>query len=296
MISVIIINHNTPEVTLKCLEHLHRSQDVEFETIVINNTPEDKLFYPKVKIFNNPKRLGFGANNNKGMKVATGDRILLLNSDCFVNPDTLSILNTQYSILNWDVVGCRLTDEHGKTRPSSGYFPTLRRIILLMSFIDNMPMVRRFVDSIHVRDLSRYENGHEVDWVQGAFVFLKREVYDKTGGFDENFHMYGEEIEWQYRIKKAGFKVFYFPKVSAVHLERMSVKSYAGAFIGEMKGYLYWFKKYQPDWQQRMLAVVLFGGCIIRIPAWSVWGKWDLVRAYVQILPTLLSEIFPKTK
>ncbi len=288
MLSVIIINHNTPDVTFKCLEHLYRSREIEFETILINNTPEDRFSFPKVKVIYNSTRLGFGANNNKGMKVAKGDKILLLNSDCFVQPDTLA----KCYALKYDVVGCRLTTAGGATLPSTGYFPTLRRVAQMMAFIDNLPVVRKFIDTVHVRDVSRLVIAQEADWVQGAFIMLSRQVYKKVGGFDENFHMYGEEIEWQYRIKKAGFNVWYYPQTSAVHLERMSVKSLGPSFIGEMKGYLYYFKKHRPKWEQTLLPWVLLFGCLIRIPAWAVWGKWDLFRAYTNVLPQLTSEIF----
>ncbi len=296
LLSVIIINHGTADVTLKCLKHLYQSRGIEFETILINNTPEDKLSYPKVKIINNPKRLGFGANNNKGMKVAQGDKILLLNSDCFVQPDTLAMLNAQCTMHKWDVAGCRLTTAEGKTLPSIGYFPTLRRVAQMMLFVDNLPVVRKFIDTIHVRDVSRLAKPQEVDWVQGAFIMLTREVYKKVGGFDEKFHMYGEEVEWQFRIKKAGFDIWYYPQTSAVHLERMSVKSPGPSFIGEMKGYLYYFKLHRPRWEQISLPWILLFGCLIRIPAWAVWGKWDIVRAYTNVLPQLTFEIFGRTR
>ena len=295
MLSVIIINHGTPDVTLKCLGHVFASKDINFEVILVNNTPEDKLSYPKVKIINNSKRLGFGANNNKGMKVAKGDKILLLNSDCFVQPDTLA----KCYALKHDVVGCRLTTSGGKTLPSIGYFPTLRRVTLMMAFIDNLPVVRKFIDTIHVRDVSRLAKTQEVDWVEGAFVMLSRKVYEKIGEFDENFYMYGEEIEWQYRIKKAGFNIWYYPLTSATHLERTSIKLLGGSsysFTGEMKGYLYYFKLHRPRWEQILLPWVLLFGCLIRIPAWTVWGKWDLVRAYASVLPQITSEIFGRTR
>ena len=273
MLSVIIINHNTPDVTLKCLDHLYRSRNVELETILINNTSEGRVSYPKIKIINNKNPLGFGANNNQAMKVAKGDKILLLNSDCLVQPDTLAACNAT----NFDVVGCRLTDANGKTIQSTGYFPTLRRVTQLMLFIDNFPVIRKFIDTIHIRDTSRLSKTHRIDWIQGAFMMLKKEVYRKVGGFDENFHMYGEEVEWQYRIKKAGFKIWYFADAQAVHLERQTVKflSPAYALIGEMKGYVYFFKLHRPKWEQVVLPWILRLGSLIRIP---------LQKDYVEVL------------
>ena len=286
MLSVIIINHNTPEITLKCLDHVFKSKNIDFEVILINNTPENKINYPKVKIINNKKRLGFGANNNIGLKHAKGDKILLLNSDTYVYPDTLAKCYAQ----DFDILGCQLLNEDLSIQPSWGYFPTLRRITQFQLFIDNLPIVRKFADSVHVRDLSRFEKIQKVDWVMGAFVMFKREVYEKTLGFDENFHMYGEEVEFLYRASRQNFETWYYPETKCVHIQGAS-SGLKNMLLGEMKGYLYWFKKYNSPLEQFYLKLVLFFGCAIRIPAWAVWGRWNLVKSYIQILPLLVKEL-----
>lgn len=291
MLSVIIINHNTPEITKKCVKCVQASRGISLEIILVNNTPKDKFNFSGVKIVNNKEPLGFGANNNLGMKLAKGDKILLLNSDAFVYPDTLAKCYAQ----NFDVLGCQLLNEDLSIQPSWGYFPTLRRITQFQLFIDNLPLIRKFADSVHVRDLSRFTTTKKVNWVMGAFVMFKREVYEKTNGFDDNLHMYGEETEWMYRIYKAGFDTYYFAEAKCIHLARKS-NTLASSFLGEMKGYLYWFKKYNSPLQQLLLKLILLFGCAIRIPAWAVWGKWDLVKTYSQILPVLASEIFGKSK
>ncbi len=286
MLSVIIINHNTPEITKKCVECVLKSRDINLEIILVNNTPKDKFNFSGVKIVNNKKPLGFGANNNQGMKIAKGDKILLLNSDAYVYPDTLAKCYAQ----DYDVLGCQLLNEDLSIQPSWGYFPTLRRIFQFQVFVDNFPIIRKYIDSIHVRDLSRFQKTQKVDWVMGAFTMLKRIVYEKTGGFDENFYMYGEETEWMYRMSKNNFGIFYYPDAKCVHLQGKSIGTKAGMFIGEMKGYLYLFKKYKSPLEQFLLKLVLLFGCAIRIPAWSVWGKWDLVKSYIQVLPQLIRE------
>ncbi len=285
MLSIIIINHNTPEITKKCLESVLASKNIKFEIILVNNTPDDKFDFPGIKIVNNKKQLGFGANNNIGMRHAKGDKILLLNSDAYVYPDTLAKCYAQ----DFDVLGCQLLNEDLSIQPSWGYFPTLRRITQFQLFLDNLPLIRRFADSVHVRDLSRFEKIQKVDWVMGAFVMFKREVYETIKGFDEGFHMFGEEVELQYRAAQAKFQTWYFPEAKCVHLHGSST-GLKNMFIGEMRGYLYWFRKYNSPLEQFLLKLILLFGCAIRIPAWAVWGKWDLVKAYSQTLPQLIKE------
>lgn len=278
MVSVIIVSYNTAKLTLKCLEAVFKSKGVELEVIVVDNNSTDgtveqinKIFRDKViKIIRNKKNLGFGTANNQGMKIARGEYILLLNSDCFIEEATLQ--QAQDNLVNADVLGCKLLNQDGSIQQSWGYFPTLRRIMQMMLFIDNLPFIRNFADSIHVRAMNRYNSSHEVDWVTGAFIFMKREVYEQSGGFDENFFMYGEEIEWQYRIKKQGFVIRFDPTLSAIHLVGASSPTRAPAVVGEIEGWKYWFAKYYPGWQEFGLRLIVLVGCGLRIilkPKWS---------------------------
>lgn len=286
MLSVIIINHNTPEITLKCLDHVFKSKNIDFEVILVNNTPQDKFKNKKLKIINNQRPLGFGANNNLGAKVAHGDKLLFLNSDAYVYPDTLAKCYAQ----NYDILGCQLLNEDLSIQPSWGYFPTLRRIFQLQIFVDNLPVIRKFADSIHVRDFDRFQKTKSVDWVMGAFMMLPREIFQKSQGFDENFDMFGEEVELQYRMSKLGFETWYYPEAKCIHLHGKSTGTQY-MFMGEYQGYLYWFKKYNSRLEQFLLKLVLLLGCGIRIPAWTVWGKWTLVKTYIDLLPKLFREI-----
>lgn len=288
MLSVIVINHNTSEITRKCLDHIFKSKGIDFEVILINNTPEDGFSYsnPKVRTVNNKVRLGFATNNNVGMKIAKGDKILLLNSDAFVYPDTLAKCYAQ----DFDILGCQLLNQDLSVQNSWGYYPTLRRIFQFMIFVDNFPMINRYIDTIHVRNKERFKKTKQVDWIMGAFVMLKREVFEKTHGFDENFFMYGEEVEFLYRAHKLGFRSWYFPEAKCVHIQGATLKSLKLMFIGEMNGYIYWFKKYNSKFEQILLRLILILGCLIRIPAWAVWGKWNLVKAYMEVLPQLLNK------
>lgn len=268
MVSVVIVSYNTCQITLRCLEAVLASENVDLEIIVVDNNSTDetvekinKIYRDKdIKIIINNKNLGFGTANNQGMKQSKGEYILLLNSDCFVQPNTIANL-----LGDNDVVACKLLSEDRSIQPSWGFFPTLRRISLLMLFLDNLPIVREFIDSIHIRAKGRYKNRQQVDWVTGAFVLLKRQVYLDAGGFDENFFMYGEEIEWQYRIRKQGYQIWYEPKAAAVHLLGASSPTRAPAIIGEIEGWKYWFSKYHPGWQEKALRLVVFAGCALRI-------------------------------
>jgi GT2 family glycosyltransferase len=233
---------------------------------------------------------GFGTGNNQAMKLAKGDYFLLLNSDAFVNPLTLQkCLERFKEEPRPDVLGCKLLNSDGSTQNSTGYFPTLRRIIMLMSFLDNFPIVRRYVDTLQIRDVSRYELERETDWVMGAFVMLRKEVFEKTGGFDESYFMYGEEVEWMLRIKQARFKIVYWPGATVEHLGRASTKDIGKSFLGGMLGYWRWYQKYGNPLSRFALRWVLIGGCFLRTMAWTIAGKPEWAKANWKILPEVWS-------
>lgn len=242
------------------------------EVIVLDNASTDGSAemitnnFSQVKLIRNNENVGFGTGNNQAMKVAKGSYFFLLNSDAFVFEDTLERL-LLWSKANPDteVVGCRLMNGDGTWQPSWGYFPTLRRIIQMLLFIDSLPLIKGGIDSIHVRALSRYDKDQSVDWVMGSCVLLKRQVFEKVGGFDEKYFMYGEEVEWMYRIKKAGFKISYASSVYCVHLQGGSSPDKSPAIIGEMRGWQYWFDKHNPNWQKKVLPYVIMIGCALRI-------------------------------
>ena len=271
MVSVIILSYNTKETTLKCLKFLGLSRGVDFETIVVDNASADGSAeaiaeaYPKVRLIRNMQNAGFAAANNQGMKETTGELLLLLNSDCFVFEDTLAKAVAKLDQTKWDVLGCQLLNPDGTLQPSWGFFPTLRRIAQMMIFIDSLPIVGEVIDSMHVRSELRYQTDKLVDWVTGAWVMVKREVWEKVGGIDEKYFMYGEESEWMYRMSQAGFKVGYSPAPRAVHLVGASSVDRAPAVVGEMQGWLYWWSKHKPVWQQKVLPIVIMLGCALRI-------------------------------
>lgn len=247
------------------------SRGVEWETIVVDNASTDGSAeavargFPQVKLMRFEENLGFARGNNAGMKEAKGDMILLLNSDCFVFEDALYKSQASMTKFKYDVLGCQLLNTDGTFQQSWGFFPSLRRVAQMMVFADNLPIIRDTIDSIHVRSEIRYQKEQVVDWVTGAWVLLKREVWEKTGGLDENYHLYGEEMEWMYRIKQAGLVVGYSPTPRAVHLLGASSPDRAPAVIGEMKGWLYWFSKHNPAWQQKVLPYMIMLGCGLRI-------------------------------
>jgi len=272
-LSVIIVSYNTRKILMKCLAKLKSSikfvEDrlpLSVKVIVVDNGSKDgtseaiEKRFPEVKIIRNKINVGFGRANNQAMKSAITNYILLLNSDVFVGKhtlyDTYSYMSENNSI---DVMGVRLSFADGSFQPCGGNLPTPWRTSLWILGVDALPVVKYFTRPIHQLSPYFYMRKRRLEWLSGAFFVLRREVFEKTGGFDEELAMYTEDIEWCKRINDLGFKIFFNPKIGVTHLVGASSSSGEKTIENVLKGIIYFHKKHYPDTLQRLIKIIRFG-------------------------------------
>lgn len=297
-ISIIILSFNTNKITDKCLtavkkslDYLKRINKVSCQVIVIDNASTDgsvRMIRKKhkwVKLITSKVNLGFAKGNNLGMTTAKGNYILLLNSDAFLEKDTLSrayIYMQKHS--ECDVLGPSLTYEDGSFQPSAGYLPNPLNIFSWMLMLDKLPFLGNLLDPYHPNNKHFFKKDRKVGWVTGAFMFMKREVYETTGGFDEIFFMYTEEVEWCKRIKDANFSIQFTPNIKIIHQKFASSNfNQAAPIIYETYGILYFFKKHYPNSIWR-LKLALYLGYNIRVILFLLLNNSQKVNAYASML------------
>lgn len=280
MTSIIIVTYNRLDLVKKCLACCPK----DCEIIVVDNNSTEKI--PQVTIQNKENK-GFAIGNNQGMKKARGDYFLLLNTDCFLQKNTVKKLE-EFAKKNNCVVAPKLLNADGSLQPSAGYFPSLWTVFLIMSTLDNWPILKKYLPSIHVREKSLFDKARTFDWVTGACIMVPRSVYNLTHGFDKDYFMYGEELEWQYRINKMGIKSYYLPTAVATHLG-FSSSSPANGAIKELQSYIAFFRKYKPTWQLPILKLLIIFGCVLRICRGLVQSKhhW-MIEAYLTAIRNIL--------
>lgn len=288
-VSIIIVSYNTRDITERCLNSIQISNyKFQIEVIVVDNASTDgsvemiKKRFPKVKLIATKTNLGFAKGNNLGMKEATGDYFLLLNSDAFLENDTLN------KCLNYigqcDVLGCKLTYENGKLQPSAGYLPNPLNTFIWVWGIDTWPIVKNIFPSVHPKQANWFVKNKTVGWVTGAFMFMKRDVYEKTQGFDEKYFMYGEEVDWCKRISDAHFLIKYIADFSIVHLQGASQANMSQALSREMQGLAYYFKKYY-SWLP--IHLIIKWGNLARVIACTIAGQTERVKVYKDVFRSL---------
>jgi GT2 family glycosyltransferase len=181
--------------------------------------------FSQVSFIKNQNNTGFGAANNLALELCSGKYILFLNPDTLIPEDCLSnCLSFIKSNPNTGALGIRMLDGSGIFLPESKRaFPSpVRAFYKLLGFSALFPKSARF-NRYSLGHLSAYEN-HEVDVLAGAFMMVPKPVLDLTGGFDERFFMYGEDIDLSYRIQKAGFTNYYFAGSSIIHFKGESTR------------------------------------------------------------------------
>lgn len=285
-LTVIILSFNTKEITERCLKKLQSSVAScekrfknKIKIIVLDNASTDgspqmiKSDFPWVKLIASKENTGFSKGNNIVMKKIKTPYILLLNSDVYLEEESLCKALAYFRVnLNCDVLGARLNYASGSLQFSAGDLPNPLNIILWIFGL------RGF----HPRSKTYFSKAHQVGWIMGAFFMLKREVFERTGGFDEKIFMHTEEVEWCKRIKKRDYKIWYVPQVSVVHLHGASTNfDLTAGFSNELKGISYYLKKH---FRLAYLPVKLFLilGLIFRVIAFSVLRKQKRAKVYLE--------------
>ena len=291
-LSVIIVNWNTKKLLEDCLRSTFKfTKDISFEVIVVDNGSEDgsqamvKKKFPQVKLIPNKDNMGFARANNQGIRIAKGKYILLLNSDTYLIENSfIKLVEKADSFIKLGAMGPLLLNEDRSIQQSVGFFPHLPQVAWWMTFIDDLPG-GTILKPYHVDHDSFYKNQHEVDWVTGAAFLIPKKVTDKVGFLDEKIFMYGEDFEWCFRIKKAGFKVYFSPSAKIVHIGGGSVnKIRTNAFVGEFRGLEYFYKKYKGRFSLQILRLLLKMGTLLRIAAFAIVGRTKTAKSYVEVL------------
>ncbi|HZK82787.1 MAG TPA: glycosyltransferase family 2 protein [Humisphaera sp.] len=277
-VSVIIVNYNTREMTLKCLRTIEGAlSGIPAEIWLVDNASTDGSLeaissqMPCVRIIANRRNVGFGAANNQAMKQATGDFVLLLNTDAFVRHGAVrTLVDLMQANPGIGVAGPRLLNADESLQLSCFRFPSPSH-----AWMENLCLTRLFSAGGRLGDYRRWphDRPREVDWVVGACMMVRREAYASVGGFDERFFMYAEETDWQCRIRVAGWRVHFTPDAQVIHLGGGSV---AGADSPANEHFFQSLDRYELKhhgvigWISLRLAMVV--GSTMRAILWAATG------------------------
>ncbi len=231
-ISIITVNYNVKEFVLNLVISLKKALvDFSYEIIVVDNASQDgsveflREKFSDINIIANNKNLGFGKANNIGLSLAKGKYICLINPDAIVKEDTFKVMIDFFeNTPNAGLAGCKVLNPNGTLqlacrRGFPGPWTSFTKVSGLSTLFPKSKLFAKY-NLTYLDENKTYE----VDAISGSFMMFRREVYEKVGGFDPDFFMYGEDLDLCYRVQKAGYKVYYVHKTEVIHYKGESTK------------------------------------------------------------------------
>ena len=289
-VSIILLSWNVRDLLRACLRSLPLD-DPLLEVIVVDAGSGDgsaelvRTEFPSVQLVASSENLGYSRGNNLGLARARGRYLFVLNPDTVVLPGSLEAMRAYMDAHPpVGVVGPQLLWPDQSVQATRRRFPTLATAFFESTWLQPLAP-RQLLDHFYAADLPAGEK-QEVDWVVGAALYVRRAAYEQVGGLDEGFFMYSEELDWQRRMRAAGWRCVYLPTARVVHYEsRSSAQVPAATHIRFNTSKVHYVRKYHGALAAAALRWFLLGNFAVQLIVEAAKGvlghKRDLRRARV---------------
>jgi GT2 family glycosyltransferase len=260
-LSIIIVTWNSQKFIRNCLDSILISTgNLSLEIIVVDNDSSDETakiveqFYPQVNLIQNKKNLGYAKANNQGIEESRGEYILLLNPDTQVLEDALSLM---YEFMEENpkigALGPKLLNPDKSVQASCREFPTFSTLIWEFSGLSRFFPKSKIFGRWRIGYFD-FDKPREVDQPMGSCLMLRRETLDDVGIFDENFGMFFNDVDLCFRIKKRGWKIYFYPEPQVIHFKGASTRKAKAKMIWLSHLAFYkFFKKHKTGFTSRLL-------------------------------------------
>jgi len=267
-LSIVIVNYNVRHFLELCLRSVRTAcVKIDSEIIVVDNFSTDdsclmvKELFPEVGLIENKENIGFSKANNQGVNLAKGEYVLILNPDTVVSENGfLEILEFADSKDDLGALGVQLIDGTGAFLPESK-----RGVPKLSASLFKILGFSNTKGSYYANHIKQ-EDESVVDILVGAFMLMKKTVYESIGGFDEQFFMYGEDVDLSYRLIKSGYKNYYLGSTKIIHFKGESTRK-------DLR-YLRHFHKAMEIFHKKHFRTNLFHGLIVKLGVFC----WFLIK------------------
>lgn len=258
-VTVVVVSYNTVHLLERLFSALEGSRGgLSIQVVVVDNASRDgsakvlRARHARAELIENTVNVGFGRANNQAFPQARGRHVLLLNTDAFVEPDTLQkTVEFMNHHPDCGILGVKLVGEDGSLQPSCRYFPTPLNVFVAASGL------QRFFPGLRMVDDMTWDHAsvRECDWVPGCYYLVRREVMEKVGYLDPRFFLYYEEVDYCRRVQQAGWKIMYYPYTRVVHIGGGSAESEGSLTrrgrqlsVLQMESELLYFRKHYGVW------------------------------------------------
>ncbi|MEN8153042.1 MAG: glycosyltransferase family 2 protein [Acidobacteriota bacterium] len=292
-LSIIIVNYNSGNYLFQTVDSIYKNlKGIKFEIIVVDNNSTDESAenvlkkFPEITLIQKDFNSGFAKANNEGVKISSGKYLLILNNDTYIRENSIETLlkiirkNPLYGI-----VAPLLVYEDGSPQLSYGNDLTLFSEFILKYFASTLHKFRLRAGK------GRFEKN--VDWITGACLLIKRDLYEKVGGFDENYFIYIEDADLGKKVRAAGYRNHITSASTIVHFKGKSTSSNFTRILPEIKkSQLYYYKKHNGRISFLFLRSYLILKFIIKIYFYSITGNKNNSEVAASVLKEIKGSRF----
>ncbi len=279
VLSIVIVNWNTRDYLRRCLASIQaHSQEVEHEVIVVDNASPDgsadmvRSEFPDAHLIANTDNKGYAEGNNQGMEIARGRYLLLLNPDVEVKPGSLdALLSFAERHPDAAAVGCRLVGEDGLIQRSLRSFPEPWGVLFEYTKLSKLFPRNRRLASYRMTWFD-YDREIEVDQPMGSCLLLLRKAVSDVGMFAQEFPIFFNEVDWLYRAKQKGWRIYFTPSAEVIHAGGASTRQRRPAMVRESHRSMKLF--YHKHYRGRIAAPV-YWFIVAAISINSVLASWQ---------------------
>lgn len=288
-LAISIVSFNRKDLLEGCLKSLTKDKyQTEVEIWVVDNASTDgsvelvKESFPQVQLIENNENVGFGRAHNQVLSTVNADLVILLNPDTKIEEGTIdSMVEFINNSNDCGIASCRLIYPDGSAQSNGGDLPSG---LALASWLLNLEVLG-ILPNFHRSDKGYYLEPHEVGWVGGTFMVIKKQVIDRIGLLDENIFMYFEDTDYCYRARKSGFRVMINPQVTIEHIGGASSKDPRfRQWSGEFRGLIYFYKKHYGFLAALLVRMVSYFSVLLRVLAFLITGKLNLALTYAKVV------------
>lgn len=277
-LSVVLVCWNNRSYLEPCLHSLYQSGlGRTYEVVVVDNGSSDgsqemlEAQFPDVRIVQNHNNLGLSRATNQGILATTGRYVLLLNNDTLVNgPSLESMVDFMDRTPDAAAVGGKLLNPDGSFQGAAARFSSLMQELLIATRLGEL-LWEGYPS--HEAD----EREKAVDWLSSACLLLRRSVFAQVGLLDEEYFIYGDETDFQYRLKQAGWKVYYLPQITTIHYGGRSMDRWRRRKM-VYRGKILFYRKNYGAFPEVLLRFVLAGLTLVKTLIWSI--AWLLPQSH----------------
>jgi N-acetylglucosaminyl-diphospho-decaprenol L-rhamnosyltransferase len=278
-VSVVVVTYNALPWVERCLESVRGH-----ETMVVDHGSTDGTLelvrqrFPQARLIPQENK-GLGGGSNAGMRVASGDYFLLLNSDAWAAGDAVERLAAfAESHPEAAVIGPKLLNTDGSLQRSVRGFPTLWRLATEYFFLRKLAPRSRALNGFYAARFA-HDEVREAEFLMGACLLVRRQAADTVGLFDEDFFMFSEETDWCYRFRQAGWKVLFFPGAEFVHVGgATTAQNWGPMYREQLRGHLRFLAKHRGPREAERARRLLLASMRVR----SVLFRGERRRTYAE--------------